>query len=56
MIPFTVYDVETGRVLRTGFCQEWDVEMQARPGEAVYRGERLNHEVWKVIDGEKVEI
>ena len=35
MKPFTVFDPRTGKILRSGSCQDHMVSMQARPGESV---------------------
>jgi hypothetical protein len=45
MMEFTVYDLDTGDILRSGFCQESDYDYQAGQGEGVLpvRYDSLNH-------------
>jgi len=47
MKPFVVYDPATGKILRSGICQDKNVGMQARDGEAAMEGSGsdLLHEI-----------
>lgn len=46
MISFTVYDVSTGEIARTGSCQDSDLALQAGDGEAVIEGAYLDTEYY----------
>jgi hypothetical protein len=48
MTAFTIYDPGTGRILRSGVCQDCDAKNQAQQGEAVLVGIPSNPQAQKV--------
>lgn len=52
-MKYAIYDT-SGTIIRTGSCQECDIELQASDDEFLYIGE-ANQLTQKVVDGELVE-
>lgn len=55
MVDYTVYNPETGLILRFGYCPVEDWTLQAGPGEMLWKyKEQLSDLEWKIVDEEKV--
>lgn len=51
---YTVYDADTGRILRTGFCQADDVAIQSSSNEEIVLEGEFSSEIYYVIEHEAV--
>ena len=53
MTHFTVYNFNTGLITNKGECEPIDVYMQAKDGEFVHLGEKVDGDLWYFPDGVK---
>lgn len=53
-MKFTVYNVATGEIARSGFCDEASLPLQAGDGEAVLAGVALDDTRYRIVDGQPV--
>lgn len=55
MKVWTIYDLETGRIKRTGCCPKWMVAQQVHEGEGVIIDVTGDPATQMVVDGELVD-
>lgn len=53
MASFTVYRMSDGKIMRYGYCDHYDLPMQAEDGELVHEGEAIRDDLFYMPAGVK---